>query len=52
MLLKDRFDMPGLIGVERKQQKKSKNNTKHALYVAGRRCHNNLELDFVLMYIN
>ena len=36
MLLKDRFDMPGSIGVEGKQQKKSKNYTKSALYVAGK----------------
>ena len=34
VLLKDRFDMPGSIGVEGKQQKKSKNYTNHALYVA------------------
>ena len=34
VLLKDRFDMPGSIGVEGKQQKKSKNYTKHASYVA------------------
>ena len=34
VLLKDRFDMPGSIGVEGKQQKKSKNYTKGALYVA------------------
>ena len=30
----ERFDMPGSIGVEGKQQKKSKNYTKGALYVA------------------
>ena len=36
VLLKDRFDMPGSIGVEGKQQKKSKNYTKHALYHANR----------------
>ena len=36
VLLKDRFDMPGSIGVEGKQQKKSKNYTKSALYVAGK----------------
>ena len=34
VLLKDRFDMPGSIGVEGKQQKKSKNYTKNALRVA------------------
>ena len=33
-VLKDRFDMPGSIGVEGKQQKKSKNYTKNALRVA------------------
>ena len=32
--VKDRFDMPGSIGVEGKQQKTSKNYTKHASYVA------------------
>ena len=36
VLLKDRFDMPGSIGVEGKQQKKSKNYTNHALYVANK----------------
>ena len=36
VLLKDRFDMPGSIGVEGKQQKKSKNYTKGASYVADR----------------
>ena len=34
VLLKDRFDMPDSIGVEGKQQKKSKNYTKGASYVA------------------
>ena len=34
VLLKDRFDMPGSIGVEGKQQKKSKNYTKHASHAA------------------
>ena len=34
MLLKDRFDMPDSIGVEGKQQKKSKNYTKHASHAA------------------
>ena len=34
VLLKDRFDMPGSIGVEGKQQKKSKNYTTGALHVA------------------
>ena len=34
MLLKDRFDMPGSIGVEGKQQKRSKNYTNNALHVA------------------
>ena len=42
MLLKDRFDIPGRslvqlsIGVEGKQQKKTKNYTKGASYVADR----------------
>ena len=36
VLLKDRFDMPGSIGVEGKQQKKSKSKTQWALHVAGR----------------
>ena len=36
VLLKDRFDMPDSIGVEGKQQKKSKNYTKGASYVADR----------------
>ena len=36
VLLKDRFDMPGSIGVEGKQQKKTKNYTKGASYVADR----------------
>jgi hypothetical protein len=34
VLLKDRFDMPDSIGVEGKQQKKSKNYTKHASHAA------------------
>ena len=34
VLLKDRFDMPDSIGVEGKQQNKSKNYTKGALFVA------------------
>ena len=34
VLLKDRFDMPGSIGVEGKQQKRSKNYTNNALHVA------------------
>ena len=34
--LRDRFDMPDSVGIEGKQQKKSKNYTKHALYTANR----------------